>query len=220
MTDFVRRKINPKKLGEILKNARNKKELTLEQVEEETKVRAKYLKALEDERFDILPGNIYALGFLSKYADFLELDKNELIKLFKMERGESRHSGQLMPVRRIQEMKFSITPRLVTILTIVLVILGILGYIIYSVSVFTLPPNLIISSPSSEQILKKSQVEIIGKTDEGATLMINNQAVLLDANGNFHQQVKLNPGLNTFVVTVTNRLKKETTKEVKILAQF
>lgn len=193
----------------------------MEQVEEETKVRTKYLEALENERYDILPGNVYALGFLSKYLDFLELaNKNELMTQFKMERSDIKNDEQILPTRQKMETKFSVTPKILTILAGILVFLTILGYIGYSVRAFTLPPNLEISSPSSEQIIKENQVNIVGKTDEGSTLMINNQSVLLDANGNFSQQVKLNPGLNTFEVKATNRLKKETIKEIKILAQF
>lgn len=221
MSDFIRRKIKSTPLGQTLKQARTKKELSLEQVEEETKVRTKYLEALENERYDILPGNVYALGFLAKYLDFLELaNKNELMTQFKMERSDIKNDEQILPTRQKMETKFSVTPKILTILAGILVFLTILGYIGYSVRAFTLPPNLEISSPSSEQIIKENQVNIVGKTDEGSTLMINNQSVLLDANGNFSQQVKLNPGLNTFEVKATNRLKKETIKEIKILAQF
>jgi cytoskeletal protein RodZ len=220
MPDFTRKKIQPKSLGEILKATRNKKGLTLDQVEEETKVRAKYLEALENEHFENLPGDVYALGFLTKYLDFLELDKNELLTQFKMERGKSFRAGKFMPTTRNYEPKFSITPRFLVIIIVILVILGIIGYIGYSVRSFMLPPNLQISSPSTSQIITESKVNIIGKTDLGATLMINNQLVLLDGNGNFSQEVKLNPGLNTFEVIATNRLKKQTNKEIKILAQY
>jgi len=79
---------------------------------------------------------------------------------------------------------------------------------------------LVIASPSSEEILKEDKVNIIGKTDTGVSLVINNQAVLIDDNGNFDQQVKLNSGLNTFEIRATNRLQKETVKQVKILAEF
>jgi len=220
MTDFVRRKIQPKTLMEILKSSRRKKGLTLEEAEAETKVRVKYLEALEEGRFDILPSNVYALGFLAKYAEFLEIDKEPLLDQFKAERGQSEDISKLVPERRIKESFFSITPRLIIVLIIILILAGIIGYIIYSVRSFTSPPNLQISSPSSEQVIKEDKVEIVGKTDEGATLMINNQTVLIDDRGNFHQQVKLNPGLNTFEVKATNRLKKETVKQVKILAEY
>lgn len=221
LAEFKRRKINlEKSLGEILKSARRKKEITLERAEEETKVRVKYLKALEEGRFEALPGNVYALGFLSKYADFLELNKDELMTRFRSERGETQYSAGLMPLRRIKEPLLYLSSKTLIVTVIVLVLAGILGYIIYSVRAFTLPPNLLISSPSAEQVLTQNTVDIIGKTDEGVTLMINDQTILLDGNGNFTQQVKLNAGLNVFEVKAISRLKKEKIVQVKILAQF
>jgi len=221
MTDFVRRKIpQAKSLAEVLKSTRKKKGLSLEEAEEETKVRSKYLEALEESRFDVLPGNVYALGFLAKYAEFLGLEKEPILAQFKLERGEEKDLGKLVPERRIRQAYFSITPRIIAIFAVVIVLAGIVGYIIYSVRQFTSPPNLEISSPNSEQVIKESTIDIVGKTDEGATLLINNQTVLIDDRGNFKQQVKLNPGLNTFELKATNRLKKETIKQVKILAEF
>jgi len=220
MEDFVRKNLHPKNLGVVLKTARKKKGYSLDEAEEETKVRVKYLEALEESKFEVLPGNVYALGFLAKYADYLGLDKEPLMAQFKLERGGGENLSRLMPESKIKEPVFSVTPKILIIFAVILVLAGILGYIIISVRQFTLPPNLEISSPSSEQILKEDKVEIVGKTDEGATLMINNQSVLIDGNGNFTQQVKLNPGLNIFEVKSTNRLKKETVKQVKVLAEF
>jgi len=221
VSNFIRKKINPEKsLGEILKSVRKKKEITLDQAEEETKVRKKYLRALEEGRYDELPGNVYALGFLVKYLDFLDLDKGKLTLRFKMECGEAVRDKRLMPKRRISEPLFFLTQKMVVVVVVVLAILGILGYIVYSVRAITTAPNLAISSPSQEQVLKEDKVNIIGKTDIGITLLINNQTILLDGNGNFNQQVKLNPGLNTFEIKAISQLKKETVKQIKILAQF
>ena len=220
MADFLRRKIETSKsVAEVLKNARKKKGYSLEDAETETKVRIKYLEALEEGRYDVLPGNVYTQGFLVKYADYLGLDREKLLTQFKAERGD-KEKVNLVPQRRIKERWFFITPRIIIVGTIVLLIAGVLGYIVYSVRNFTMPPNLLISSPSAEQILKEEKVDIIGKTDAGATLEINGQAVLLDGNGNFTQQVKLNSGLNTFEIKAINRLKKEKTIQVKILAEF
>jgi len=220
MTDFSRKKVVNKTVGEILLAARKRKNISLEEAEEETKVRTRFLEALEESRYDILPATVYALGFLAKYADFLGLDKEDLMAKFKLERGEDKLSARLMPERRIKEPIMTITPRLMIIFLIIVVLMAIIGYIVYSVRQFTLPPNLEIASPSSAEILKEDKVEIVGKTDEGVTLMINNQAVLIDDMGNFQQQVRLNPGLNIFEVKATSRLQKETTKQVKILAEF
>lgn len=222
MPDFKFKKIQmDKTLGDILKVTRKRKKISLTQAEEETKVREKYLEALEEGRYEALPGNVYALGFLSKYIDYLGLlNKSELMNRFRLERGESPMQSRLAPNRQLKEPLIFLTPRLMTILAIVLVSAGILGYIIYSVRSFTQPPNLEISSPSSEQVLKENQVDIIGKTDSGISLLINGQAVMLDGNGNFHQTVKLTPGLNTFEIKAINRLKKENIRQIKILAEF
>jgi cytoskeletal protein RodZ len=61
-------------IGSELRETRLRLGLTLERVEKETRIRRRYLEALEEERFDELPGEAYAKGFLRTYADHLGLD--------------------------------------------------------------------------------------------------------------------------------------------------
>jgi hypothetical protein len=61
-------------IGSSLKEARLRKGLDLPAAAEATKIRSRHLQALEDEQFDILPGQTYVRGFLKTYADFLGLD--------------------------------------------------------------------------------------------------------------------------------------------------
>ncbi|MGZ4354581.1 MAG: helix-turn-helix domain-containing protein [Gaiellaceae bacterium] len=61
-------------IGSSLRQARQQRGLGIADVERETHIRAKYLGALEDERFDVLPGQAYVRGFLRTYADFLGLN--------------------------------------------------------------------------------------------------------------------------------------------------
>lgn len=61
-------------IGSSLHEARTRQNLDLEEMERRTKVRAKYLRLLEDERFDQLPGHAYTKGFLQVYASALGLD--------------------------------------------------------------------------------------------------------------------------------------------------
>ncbi len=61
-------------IGNSLREARVRKELDFPELEQGTKIRAKYLRALEDEAFDQLPGPTYVKGFLRTYADYLGLD--------------------------------------------------------------------------------------------------------------------------------------------------
>ncbi len=61
-------------IGSSLQDARTRQDLGFEEMEQRTKVRAKYLRLLEDERFEQLPGHAYTKGFLQVYADALGLD--------------------------------------------------------------------------------------------------------------------------------------------------
>ena len=61
-------------IGNSLREARLRQTLDFPEVEQATKIRGKYLRALEDEQFDILPGQTYVKGFLRTYSEYLGLD--------------------------------------------------------------------------------------------------------------------------------------------------
>ena len=61
-------------IGASLREARLRQGLDFPEIETGTKVRGKYLQALEEEHFDVLPGETYIKGFLRTYADYLGLD--------------------------------------------------------------------------------------------------------------------------------------------------
>jgi cytoskeleton protein RodZ len=61
-------------IGNSLREARLRQGLEFPEIEHATKVRSKYLRALEDEQFDILPAQTYVKGFLRTYAEYLGLD--------------------------------------------------------------------------------------------------------------------------------------------------
>ncbi len=67
--------------GEILRNAREQKKLTLETVERETSISKELLEALENENTSAFHADAYLVGFLRNYAEYLELDSNRLILL-------------------------------------------------------------------------------------------------------------------------------------------
>jgi cytoskeleton protein RodZ len=70
-------------IGSSLREVRIRRGVELAQVEAETHIRTRYLKALEDERFDLLPGDAYVRGFLRTYADYLELDAELFVDEYK-----------------------------------------------------------------------------------------------------------------------------------------
>ncbi|UJA20129.1 helix-turn-helix domain-containing protein [Thermoleophilia bacterium SCSIO 60948] len=71
------------RLGEVLRDARNREGLEITDVERTTKIRIKYLRALEAEEWDQLPSPAYAKGFLRTYAQLLGLDGDALVDEFR-----------------------------------------------------------------------------------------------------------------------------------------
>ncbi|MGC9950523.1 MAG: helix-turn-helix domain-containing protein [Bryobacteraceae bacterium] len=65
-------------VGETLRRERLRKELGLEQISRETKISARLLEAIENNRFDMLPGGVFAKSFVRQYARFLGLDEEEM----------------------------------------------------------------------------------------------------------------------------------------------
>ena len=61
-------------IGNSLREARVRRGIEFAQAEQATKIRVKYLRALEEERFDLLPSETYVKGFVRAYAEYLGLD--------------------------------------------------------------------------------------------------------------------------------------------------
>lgn len=71
-------------LGETLKAARDAKGVSLQEAEAETKIRMRYLEALETEELHIIPGLVYTKGFLKTYANYLGLDQEQVMTEFRL----------------------------------------------------------------------------------------------------------------------------------------
>jgi cytoskeleton protein RodZ len=83
-------------IGETLREARIRRRIDMAEVEEATKIRAKYLRALENEEWELLPGPTYVKTFLRTYADHLELDSRRLVEEYKL-RYERPGAGESTP---------------------------------------------------------------------------------------------------------------------------
>jgi hypothetical protein len=66
-------------VGTILREARNRRKVELSEVEAATRIRFRFLRAIEDEEWDVLPGGVYTRGFIRTYASFLGLDGDRLV---------------------------------------------------------------------------------------------------------------------------------------------
>src|SRR5689334_25275349 len=87
-------------LPERLLAARERKGVDLYRAERDTKIRARYLAALERGDWRELPGSVYTKGFLRNYALYLGLDPDEILLQWRAERGDDKPSEPVIVVPR------------------------------------------------------------------------------------------------------------------------
>ena len=87
-------------LGETLRRARQARGITVEDAERATRIPRRYLEALEQENYTILPAPVYARGFLRSYAGYLGLDPAALLPLFSVGHVDE---PQLEPLPEVQQ---------------------------------------------------------------------------------------------------------------------
>jgi cytoskeleton protein RodZ len=118
-------------IGETLRETRMRRRIDMTEVEAATKIRAKYLRALENEEWDLLPGPTFVKTFLRTYAEYLELDARLLVEEYR-QRFE-RPSGQdLRPFKpgaaaQRQRRRRRRGPSIGPILVVALLLVGLLG---------------------------------------------------------------------------------------------
>ena len=112
-------------IGSSLRDARTRRGLELSQVEDETRIRSRYLQALEDEHFGVLPGEAYAKGFLRTYADFLGLEGERFVDEYNS-RFPAAEEPPAVRLARVKRRRSLLDTRYVVIPFAVL--LGLLGW--------------------------------------------------------------------------------------------
>jgi cytoskeletal protein RodZ len=122
-------------VGNKLHEARTRKQLSLQQVEEATKIRGRYLQAIENDEWDQLPGDTYARAFIRTYGRFLGLDGERLAEEQRQGRGAARPGERLprvdpkpRPVARERRgRRRRISPRVVAVAVTALVVAALLA---------------------------------------------------------------------------------------------
>jgi cytoskeleton protein RodZ len=84
-------------IGATLREARMRARIDISEIEAQTKIRAKYLRALENEEWDLLPGPTYVKSFLRTYADALHLDGKRIVEEYKLQH-ERLSDVELQPI--------------------------------------------------------------------------------------------------------------------------
>ena len=197
------------RLGEQLRQQRERMGLTLEQAAEDTRIREKFLVALENGDYQSLPGAVYTTGFLRNYAEYLNLDAGEQVALFQGERVAPEPQRTFRPMRPLVKRSFIFTPAVLVPIALLAGVLLFAGYLYYQFSNFAVPPRIEISDPATDAVALTAEYLLKGRTvpDGRVTVRVSpGQETINDihpaADGTFSVVVSLKPGANHIEVQV------------------
>lgn len=123
--------MSTKRVGQILRETREEKNLTVKDVSKDTNIAMKFILALESEDYSLFPAETFTIGFLKTYSDYLKLDTSHMINLY---RGEQDEDSQLpleeltKPTVKMLAVELEKNRALLPILIVILVLGGILGF--------------------------------------------------------------------------------------------
>jgi cytoskeletal protein RodZ len=195
------------KLGEVLRTAREGKGVDLARVERDTKIRERYLSALERGEYRELPGAVYTKGFLRNYGAYLGLDPEYLIDLYRIETAAAagqrpaRPASPPRPLGARRSRAFVVTPGAVVAAILTILVGGFVAYLGFEIVNFARTPELrIVEPPGNVNGHTELEITVRGVTEPNASVKVSNlpenPTVAADAEGNFEFTVRLLPGSN------------------------
>ncbi len=202
-------------VGEILRKAREKKGLTISQVEKAIRVRAKFLSAIEENNWNSFSSKIYITGIITNYAKFLGLDQGKMQAFFRRD-YEKLEESQFK--QRISTKSLAPQTRSVIYAAIFFVFLLFSFYFGFQLKIYLRPPTVTIVSPQKNTFRSTDRIHIIGRTEKEASILIFGDHVYQNKDGVFEYDFPLHKGNNELIVEVTGANGKKTVyKKVYIL---
>jgi cytoskeletal protein RodZ len=217
---------SPASLPERLYAARERKGVDLYRAERDTKIRARYLAALERGDYRELPGAVYTKGFLRNYALYLGLDPDEILGQWRRERGDAGPPQPVIAVPRPlttprRGLTFSPGVVVAALLTVVVLLVG--GYLAIQVMRFARPPTLVLTDPKVATLTvaeSRNSYTLRGTTIPGGTVTVEvaggSHQTSADSTGAWSLDVDLRRGKNQFKIDATD---PETGKHAEQTAQ-
>lgn len=204
-------------IGGYLKKARLFNRMDYRGLEKLTKIKASFIKNIEDERWDKLPEYPVVSGFVKNIASYLGLDTKKTLAIFR--RDYPPKFIRLNPKPDVDK-KFILSPKIAFAVGSALILTSIFVYLFFQYRNFVNPPSLEIYSPTSDQLVKEELAVVEGITDKDATVLVNQQPAIVDENGKFSEEIILDTSTTEIVVSAKSRAGKETEVRIPVRVEF
>lgn len=195
-----------KTAGELLRETRLKKGLTIKEIAKRIKVKSEYLEALENNDFNTLPSATFTKGFLRNYAQDLKLKPETVIAMFRRDFVENE-TGRIIPKGLVEPINKRSRTIPINAILIGVAFASFLAFLSFQlINYFSLPKLEVIQPINGETYAKKITVK--GKTEQDAVVTINNQKVIVAPEGEFTLDLIFPSGTHSIIVQSTNRQEK------------
>ena len=194
-------------VGKLLKNEREQKNITLKQAEKDTRIRERFLSAIEQENWSAFTSRVYITGVIKSYASYLDIDPEKAMAYFRRDyekKEDLTFKKKLPSLQLLPETK----KLLFVILGAVFVFFAV--YFGYQFDQYLSPPGVEIVSPKENIFRNVQKITIVGKTEPESTVSIYNEELFPDDHGLFRYEFPLKKGLNTLQIEVTGPNGKKT----------
>lgn len=203
-----------KTVGQILHSERNKKNISIEELSLATKIDGKYIEAIEADRYDLLPSETFAKGFIRNISLNLGTDPEEHIAVFRRDYRNPELKKHLPSVHKSS--KFHLPSLSSQLLPIFLGVVVFLIYLGFQFRAILTPPSLQLNKPQSGAVLS-SPVDIEGNTSTDSLVTINDDNVIKpDQNGVYQLRLSLPVGETKIKIKTTNRFSRSSTIEIPL----
>jgi len=204
-----------KNVGEYLKEVREQLGISLENLEKETKIKKIFIEAIEEGHWEDLPDYAVTSGFVKNIASYLEEDPMKVLAMFRRD-----YPPQNLPINPKPDVSKTFTwgPKLTFLLGIGFVILVLISYLTFQYISFIKSPSLDVFNPKENDVIKNTLLTVNGKTDAEATIVVNNQLVLVGDDGKFNTEIEVVKETSEVNVVAKSRAGKETyvTRKIKV----
>lgn len=199
-------------VGQILKEERERKFYTLEEIEKNTKIRKELLEAIEKGEYAKLPPPTFVQGFIRNYGKFLGLPVEKLLAIYRREFSESKNPPRVLETfsNPVDKKRFRLTPARVVGSTVLFLVIIFFVYLWIEYRFLVGGPFLEVNTPVDQLSTTAVSIDVIGRTDPEAKISINNQEIGVDTSGKFSQEIKLSDDVNNIEITAISKSNKTT----------
>jgi transcriptional regulator with XRE-family HTH domain len=219
MANFKKKKLFEKKknLGEIIKEEREKRFLSINRVSKDLGIKKNYLDAIENNRINILPEGLYSKQFILKYCEYLNINISEF-KDFFSKIDKEKKENDCFSYKKLSKKKFIIFPKIFRNLIFTLIIVLFFGYFVFYFINLSMPPELNIIYPGKDLIINEKKIILQGKTEKEAVIKINGEEIF-NNDGDFSKEIILKKGVNKITISSKQKFSKENIINRQILLE-